>query len=176
MAEGTTSPSKETGGQEFVISRVFDASRTLVWKALTEPERMNKWWGPKGFTVRAANMDFRPGGTYHYCMRSPDGHDMWGKFVYREIDAPERIVFINAFSDEKGGLTRHPMSPTWPLEMLSTFTFTESDGRTTFTIRWIPYNATEDERKTFDDGRAGMQQGWTGTLDQLEAYLATVKE
>jgi uncharacterized protein YndB with AHSA1/START domain len=176
MAEETTSPGKESGGQEFVISRVFLAPRSLVWTALTEPERMKKWWGPKGFTVRAANMDFRPGGTYHYCMRSPDGHDMWGKFVYREIEAPERIVFINAFSDEKGGLTRHPMSPTWPLEMLSTFTFTGSDGKTTFTIRWIPYNATEDERKTFEDGRAGMLQGWTGTLDQLEGYLATVKE
>jgi uncharacterized protein YndB with AHSA1/START domain len=175
MAEKATSPSKENVGQEFVISRVFDAPRSLMWKALSEPERMKKWWGPKGFTVRAAHMDFRPGGSYHYCMRSPDGHDMWGKFVYREIDAPERIVFINAFSDEQGGLTRHPMSPTWPMEMLSTFTFAETGGQTTFTIRWFPYKATEEERKTFEDGRAGMRQGWTGTLDQLEAYLATVK-
>src|SRR5467141_4449519 len=83
------------------------------WKAFTDPEHMKHWWGPKGFTVRITKMDFRPGGTYHYCMRSPDGRDMWGKFVYREIVAPERIVFINSFSDENGGLTRHPMSPTW---------------------------------------------------------------
>jgi uncharacterized protein YndB with AHSA1/START domain len=166
---------KGVTGQDFIISRVFDAPRELVWKAFTDPEHMKNWWGPKGFTPRVARMDFRPGGSYHYCMRSPDGHDMWGKFVYREIVAPERIVFINSFSDEEGGLTRHPMSPTWPLEMLSTFTFSEHQGKTTLTIRWSPYNATEEERKTFEDGRKGMDQGWTGTLDQLENYLAEVQ-
>jgi len=56
--------------------------------------------------------------------------------------------------------------------MLSTSTFTENDGKTTFTIKWAPHNATETERKTFDDGRKGMQQGWGGTLDQLADYLA----
>ncbi len=163
--------------REFAISRTFDAPRDLVWKAFTDPERMKHWWGPKDFTVRVARMDFRPGGVYHYCLRSPDGHDMWGKFVYREIVTPERIVLVNSFSDEKGGLTRHPMNPTWPLEMLSTFTFAEREGRTTLTVRWVPINATESERKTFQDGMAGMKQGWTGTLDQLAEYLAkAVKE
>ncbi len=165
---------RSTPVEDFVISRVFDAPRELVWKALTDPEHMKNWWGPKGFTVRFSRMEFRPGGTYHYCMKSPDGHDMWGKFVYREIVAPERIVFINSFSDEHGGLTRHPMSPTWPLEMLSTFTLTEQGGKTTFTIRWSPLNASAAERKTFDEGRGGMQQGWGGTLDQLKEYLAKV--
>jgi uncharacterized protein YndB with AHSA1/START domain len=160
--------------RDFVISRVFDAPRELVWKAVTDPEHMKHWWGPKGFTPRVAKMDFRPGGVYHYCLRSPDGKEMWGKFVYREIVAPERIVFINSFSDENGGLTRHPMSPTWPLEMLSTFTFAEQDGKTIFTIKWTPYNATEEERKTFDAAHGGMTQGWTGTLDQLAEYLAKV--
>ena len=166
---------REAQVEDFVISRTFDAPRELVWKAFTDPEHMKNWWGPKGFTVRSAKMDFRPGGSYHYCMRSPDGQDMWGKFAYREIVAPERIVFLNSFSDENGGLTRHPMSPTWPLEMLSTFTFTERDGKTTLTIRWSPYNANEVESKTFDEGRKGMIGGWTGTLDQLETYLREVQ-
>jgi uncharacterized protein YndB with AHSA1/START domain len=161
--------------QDFTITRVFDAPRELVWKAITDPERMKHWWGPKGYTVLSATMDFRPGGTFHYCMRSPDGNEMWGKFEYREIVAPERIVFINSFSDEKGGLTRHPMRPTWPIEMLSTFTLVEHDGKTTFTVRWSPYNATEEERKTFAEGHKSMQQGWRGTLDQFEAYLAEVQ-
>jgi uncharacterized protein YndB with AHSA1/START domain len=169
---------EKSGGrvqEDFVISRVFDAPRDLVWKVFTDPGHMKNWWGPKGFAVRFSKMDFRPGGSYLYGMRSPEGHDMWGKFVYREIVAPERIVLINSFSDEKGGLTRHPMSPTWPLEMLSTFTFAEQDGKTTLTIRWSPYNATEEERKTFDEGRPSMNQGWGGTLGQLEAYLAAVR-
>jgi uncharacterized protein YndB with AHSA1/START domain len=163
----------ETRSEDFVTSRVFDASRDLVWKAFTEPERMQQWWGPKGVTVTAAKMDLRPGGSYHYGMRTPDGHTMWGKFVYRDIEPPARLVFVNSFSDEAGGLTRHPMSPTWPLETLSTFACEEMpDGKTKLTIRWSPLNATPDERNTFDTSHDGMRQGWGGTLDQLETYLA----
>src|SRR5690242_12908512 len=105
--------------QVFEIFRTFDAPRALVWKVCTEPEHMKEWFAPKGFTGRAVKMEFRPGGTYLYCLRSPDGHEMWGKCVYREIVPPDKLVYINSFSDEKGGTTRHPMSATWPLEMLT---------------------------------------------------------
>ena len=165
-------PAEEVSTREFVITRVFNAPRELVWKAWTERDRLMQWFGPKGFSMSAAKMDFRPGGVFHYCLRSPDGKEMWGKFVYREIVAPERIVLVNSFSDENGGLTRHPMSPTWPLEMLSTTTFVEQGGKTTLTIKWKPLNPTEEERKTFDGAHGGMQQGWTGTFEQLAEYLA----
>ena len=161
---------------EFVLSRTFDAPRELVWKAFTDPEHMQHWWGPKGFKASVKKMDFRPGGIYHYGLKSPDGHEMWGKFVYREIVAPERMVLVNSFSDADGGLTRHPMSPTWPLEMLSVFTFAEKDGKTTFTLKWSPYNSTDAERQTFEAGRPSMSGGWTGTLDQLAEYLAKVRK
>jgi uncharacterized protein YndB with AHSA1/START domain len=165
--------SKSDTAADFVISRVFDAPRDLVWKAFTDPERMRHWWGPKGFKVIASTMDLRPGGTYHYGLKAPDGSIMWGKFVYRDIVAPERLVLVSSFSDEAGGTTRHPGHLSWPLEMLSVFTFEDLGGQTRFTVRWAPYNATADERKTFDDGRDSMQQGWGGTLDQLADYLAT---
>lgn len=161
-----------TQGQEFVISRVFDAPRPLVFACFTEPERMQHWWGPKGVTIVKSTMDLRVGGTYHYGMQTPGGSVMWGKFVYREIVPPERLVFINSFSDENGGLTRHPMSPDWPLEMLSIFLFEDvGDGKTKFTVKWSPHNASEAERAVFAAGHGSMNQGWTGTLDQLEAYL-----
>jgi len=160
--------------KDFVISRVLDAPRELVWKVFSEPERMKEWRGPKGFTVIASKMDFRPGGIYHYGMQAPNGAAMWGKFVYREIVPPERMVFINSFSDEDGGVTRHPMSPSWPLEMLSTFTFEElPGGKTRFTLRWRAYNASAEEQKTFDAAHDSMNQGWGGTLEQLTAYLKT---
>jgi uncharacterized protein YndB with AHSA1/START domain len=163
---------KDPDEKEFVISRTFDAPRDKVWKAWTDREQLMQWFGPKGFSMTTAKLDFRPGGTFHYCLRSSDGKEMWGKFVYREIVAPERIVLVNSFSDEKGNLTRHPFSPTWPMEMLTTTTFTEEKGETTVTVRWIPINAAAEERKTFDDSRDGMRQGWTGTFDQLSEYLA----
>jgi uncharacterized protein YndB with AHSA1/START domain len=163
-------------GSEFVLSRVLDAPRELVWKCFTDPEHMKQWWGPKGFTVIASKMDLRPGGSYLYGMKAPDGSAMWGKFVYREVVPPQKLVVINSFSDENGGVTRHPMAPTWPLELLSVFTFEElPGGKTKFTLSWSPHNATEEERKTFDAGHASMNQGWSGTMDKLEAYLATAK-
>jgi uncharacterized protein YndB with AHSA1/START domain len=158
---------------DFVISRVLEAPRELVWKAFTEPERMAQWWGPKGFTVIASKMDLRPGGTYHYGMKAPDGSAMWGKMAFREITPPQRMVFINSFSDEAGGTTRHPMHVSWPLEMLSVLAFEEApDGKTKLTIRWSAHNATAQEQETFDTSHDSMRQGWGGTLDQLAAYLA----
>jgi uncharacterized protein YndB with AHSA1/START domain len=118
----------------FVISRVFDAPRELMWKVWTDCNHLKHWWGPKGFTVRICKLDLRPGGLLHYCLRGLDGKDMWGKFVYREIAKPKRLVFVNSFSDEKGGTTRHPLHLDWPLEMLSTITFAEHDGKTMLTI------------------------------------------
>jgi uncharacterized protein YndB with AHSA1/START domain len=166
----------EANSADFVVSRVFDAPRELVWECFTDPEHMKEWWGPKGFAVVAAKMDRRPGGTYHYGMRTPNGQVMWGKFVYREIDAPSRMVWVNSFSDEAGGTTRHPMSATWPLEMLTIVTFDEiAGGKTRLTIRWSPLNATAEEQQTFDAGHDSMRGGWGGTLDQLAAYLVTVK-
>ncbi len=163
--------------EPFVISRTFDAPRELVFKAFTEPERMKEWWGPKGCKVIAAEMDLRPGGKYHYGMQTPDGSTMWGLFVYREISAPERIVLVNSFSDEKGGLTRHPMNPKWPLEMLSIFTFEEVDGdRTKLTVSWTPIDEGDEEREVFEQARSGMTQGWSGTFGQLEDYLAAVQK
>jgi uncharacterized protein YndB with AHSA1/START domain len=157
---------------DFVITRELDAPRDLVFKAWTEPERLAQWWGPKGVTMVSTKVDLRPGGIFHYGMRGPDGREMWGKFVYREIVPPERMVFIVSFSDEDGGVTRHPMAPAWPLEMINTLTLTEHDGKTTLTLRGAPYAATEEERATFKDGHKSMQQGFTGTFDQLAEYLA----
>ena len=85
------------------------------------------------------------------------------------------MVHINSFSDEACGITRHPMSPTWPLEMLSTFTFEDVGGKTKVTIRWAPHNATDEERKTFDTSHDSMRQGWGGTMDQLADYLAKAR-
>lgn len=158
--------------KDFVISRVLEAPRDLVWKVHTDCEHLKHWWGPKGFKVTACKLDLRPGGFFLYCLRGFDGPEMWGKFTYRDVVAPERLVFIVTFSDAKGGVTRHPMSPTWPLEMLSTVTFAESNGKTTMTVRWAPHAATEQERETFAAGHEEMRQGWGGTLDQLAAYLA----
>jgi uncharacterized protein YndB with AHSA1/START domain len=158
----------------FIISRTFDVPREKMFEVWTSREHLMKWFGPKGFTMPVAKLDLRPGGTLHYQIRSPDGHAIWGKFLYKEIQPPERLVWVNSFSDEHGGLTRHPWSDAWPLELLTEVTFAElQPGRTTVTVRWTPINATPAERTAFDAGRGSMTQGWGGTFEQLAAYLAT---
>jgi uncharacterized protein YndB with AHSA1/START domain len=163
---------KNSSDTPFVISRTFDAPRDLVWKAYTEPDRLAQWWGPKGFTMISTKVDLRPGGVFHYGMRGPDGKEMWGKFIYREIVPPELLVFIVSFSDEAGGVTRHPFSATWPLQVMNRVTLTEEDGKTTVTIAGAPHEASDEERETFSAARKGMEAGFKGTFDQLAEYLA----
>ncbi|HEV2329580.1 MAG TPA: SRPBCC domain-containing protein [Verrucomicrobiae bacterium] len=167
-----TITSSEITGRPFIISRAFNTPRESVWKAWTDPERFRQWFGPKGCTVTDLKMELRPGGSSHCCVRPPNGGEMWGKFTYREIAEPERLVYAQHFSDRAGGITRHPLSPTWPLQMLTTVTFAEQNGKTVLTVHWAPLNATDEERKTFDSAHDGMNQGWGGSFDQLAEYLA----
>lgn len=161
--------------EDFVISRTFDAPRERVWKAWTSAEALAQWWGPKGAKIRVIKLDFRPGGIFHYAMAFQPGHDMYGRFIYRDIAAPERIVFVSSFSDPEGGITRAPfpqLEGKWPLEVLNDMTLSEQSGKTTITLRGHPINATEEERKVFAGMTNSMRQGFGGTFDQLDAYLA----
>lgn len=162
----------QTTDTPFVISRTFNAPRELVWRAFTEGDRMAQWWGPKGFIMRKSSLDLRPGGLYHYGMESPQGQTMWGRFVFQDIDPMDLLSFVVSFSDEDAGMTRHPMAPDWPLEMLSTVRFIDEGDRTTLKMESIPVNASEAERAAFQAGFKSMEGGFAGTLDQLEAYLA----
>lgn len=99
---------------------------------------------------------------------------MWGKWVYREVVKPERLVFIVSFSDEAGGTVRHPLAPDWPLQTLSRITFVAHDAKTGLTVQWSPFTPAETERNAFEAGRDSMRQGWSGTFDRLADYLATL--
>ncbi len=160
----------------FSLSRTFDAPRGLVWKVYTDVEHLAKWWGPKGFTWLRGTLDLKLGGVFHYGMRAPTGQQMWGKFVYREIKAPERIVFTNSFSDENGGTVRAPFNPNWPLEVLNTITFTETGGKTVLAMTGSPFNATKAEHDAFESMRPSLDQGFKGTFDQLAEHLAEIQK
>ena len=166
---------KRSSSRAFTISRVFNASRERVWSAWTQESQLKAWFGPKGTSISYAKLDFRPGGTFHYAMKGADGKEMWGKWTFQEITRPEQIVLISQFSDKDGGVTTHPLAPTWPRFTLSTTDFSEKDGKTTLTLEWAPYDASPEEIKTFDAAHAGMKQGWGGTMELLEQYLANHK-
>jgi uncharacterized protein YndB with AHSA1/START domain len=159
------------------IERLFNAPRALVWKAWTEKDRLAQWWGPKGLGMASAELDLRPGGRFLYCMRTPQGQEMWGKFEFRDVIPPQRLVFVNSFSDKDGGITRHPFSPEfaakWPAEVLNVMTLTEAaGGKTKLLMHGAPLNATEEQRAFFISAQTGVRQGFGATFDQLEEYLA----
>jgi uncharacterized protein YndB with AHSA1/START domain len=153
---------------DLVIERVFDAPRSLVFKAWTEPERLKRWWGPTGFTTPYCAIDLRPGGAIHFCMRSPEGFEIWCKGEYREIVEPERIVCTSFFSNERGDRvppTSYGLSAEWPEETVFTMTFEERDGKTKFTLRQVGVPMIAE--------REGAVEGWSQSFDKLDEALAS---
>lgn len=174
MEERKNSATAAVEQPEVLMTRIFDAPRELVFKAFSEAEALAQWWGPKGMAMTVAKLEFRPGGTFHYNMKTPDGAtNWWGRLVYREIVPPSKIVFLNSFADEHANPARNPYLPAWPIELESTVTFEDQNGKTKVTMRGVPHNASESERQAFAAGRKGMEYGFSNSAwPQLEAYLA----
>ena len=164
----TTSP--------FSISHTLTAPRALVYAVHTESRHLAQWSGPAGFEPIHSNLDLRVGGRNHYGLAGPGGAQMWGLQVYREIEPGRRLVCLQSFSDAAGGLTRHPMAASWPLEMLSSTSFDDAaSDETLLTICWQPFNADAISIATFDAARAGMAQGFAGSFEKLAASLAKLQ-
>src|SRR5688572_3097882 len=141
----------------FTTTRLLSAPRQLVFEVHTKPDHLAQWLSPPGFKVIHAKMNFVVGGTYHYGLEGPNGMQMWGKQTFREIEPNERLVYVQSFSDKDGGVTRHPASPLWPLEMLATLTFEEVEQRRTrLTLSWLPHNADEAGNQAFDTTRKSL--------------------
>lgn len=163
----------DTLKRELRISRIFDAPRELVWKAFTEPDRMKKWWGPETFTTPYIKSDFRVGGKYLVCMRSPDNKDFWSAGSYLEIDPYKKLMMTDSFADENGNVVSasfYGMSPDFPMESHVTFNFEEDDNRdrTRFIMVY------DDVSGIPEDHMKDMTQGWNEMFDKLSGYLAAI--
>jgi uncharacterized protein YndB with AHSA1/START domain len=140
---------------ELVITRVFDAPRDLVWKAWTEPERMARWFGPRGFASTVLRHELYPGGAYRIHMRGPEGDDHWTQGVFREVASPERLVMAGSWADAAG-------NPTGP-ETLLTILLEEQGSRTKLTLHNAGFESVTS--------RDAHQRGWNSALDCLGEYL-----
>jgi uncharacterized protein YndB with AHSA1/START domain len=148
------------GDREVVITRHFDAPRSLVWDAHTRPELVKRWLlGPPGWTMPVCEIDLRVGGKYRYVWRSQDGTEMGMGGVHREIVAPERLVTTQLFDqDWTGG------------EALGTLVLTERDGKTTLT-NTVRYSSNAARTAVL---QTPMEQGMGAGYDRLEEVLATL--
>jgi len=151
--------------REIVVTRTFEAPRDLLWEMYTRAEHLAHWWGPTGWTLPVNELDFRPGGTWFYCMEGPDGFRSCGKTFYLKIEVPLRMVYRDIFVNTDGD----------PLEGMpeaeATVEFIEKNGRTTV-ISTILYPTKVDRDKVIE---MGMEAGIDQTLDRLEAYLLEIE-
>jgi uncharacterized protein YndB with AHSA1/START domain len=165
---------KTSRNAAFEITRTFKAPQDRLWKAWSQADQLKHWWGPKGCSIDIARFEFRPGGFFHYAMKFADAPAMWGRFMYREIAAPERLVWLNSFSNEKCGIARAPFSGFCPLEIENSVVFTERQGTTTVALRAEPFGEVAAERKFFEElcSSGSLEQGYGGTFEQLADCLA----
>jgi uncharacterized protein YndB with AHSA1/START domain len=151
----TPSAAARLAEPELIITRVFDAPRHLVFRVWTQPEHLARWWGPKGFTLVACAMDVRPGGTWFRRMRSLEGTEYVKRGVYREIVAPERLVFTYVNEAADGSL-----GP----ETLVTVTFEQLGAKTKLTLRHTGFESIA--------ARDAHESGWTSCLERFAEHLA----
>lgn len=163
-----TNITKSPVNKQFTMERVFDAPIGAVWSAWTDSDKLAKWWGPRGWETTNKAFEFKPGGTWHYCMKCVDenqgeffGQESWGKTVYESINEPNEIVYRDYFSDAEG---------TFKEEMpgsITTLRFIEEDGKTRVVSETI-----FDTLEGFEQVVAmGMEQGAAETWDRLAEYL-----
>jgi uncharacterized protein YndB with AHSA1/START domain len=153
-----------------VVTRIIDAPREIVWKAYTQPEYVQQWWGPKGFTSPLCRSDFRVGGSFLYCMRSPDGQEGWTGGQFHEIVPHEKIVYSMYFADADGnrvdpadiGIEHEAIDGVYDEVRFEDL----GDGRTKITLIG---------NETMETARAnGQLEGTEQILDKLAAVVAAM--
>jgi uncharacterized protein YndB with AHSA1/START domain len=158
--------------ERMVITRVFDAPRALVWKAWTDPKYVRQWWGPKGFTAPSCEMDFRVGGKFLICMRTPDGQEFWNGGEYHEIVPHEKIVSSMYFSDSKGnkidpaqiGIEHEAIEGAYDVTTFEDL----GNGQTKLT-----FIGNETMQSAIESGQL---EGWNQILDKVAAVVAELAQ
>jgi uncharacterized protein YndB with AHSA1/START domain len=156
MVVGSTSA---TSDREIVVTRIIEGPRPLVFEAYTDPRHLAHWWGPNGFTTTTRAFEFRPGGVWDFVMHGPDGTDYPNWIEWREIEPPERLVFLHGDRAED------------PRAFVSTVTLVERGSATEVTMRAV--FQTKAQRDEVVE-RYHAIEGGKQTLGRLALYVATL--
>jgi uncharacterized protein YndB with AHSA1/START domain len=165
---------KSTGNEpeRMVVTRVFDAPRELVWKAWTDPKYVMQWWGPKGFTVPYCEMDFRVGGKFRCCMRTPDGQEFWNAGEYHEIVLHEKIVSSMYFADAQGNKVEAEQYGIEheAIEDACDVTLFEDIGNGQTRLTFIGNEPMESAKNS------GQLEGWNQIFDKVAEVIEELKQ
>jgi uncharacterized protein YndB with AHSA1/START domain len=156
MSEKSSTNNNKTriGENELIHTRIFEAPRELVFEAWTNPEYLDKWWGPNGFTNSFHKFEMQPGGSWEFTMHSPDGTDFSNKIIFIEINKPEGIVL------------NHVSGPKYQITAI----FEDLGNKTRLTWR-----QTFESEGVFNNVKTFAETGNEQNLDRLEAQLVKMQ-
>lgn len=145
------------------VIREFDAALDVVWRAWTESELLDQWWGPKPWRAETKLMDFREGGHWLYAMVGPENEKHWSKASYLSIKSKKSFTARDGFSDEDG-----VMNPEFPQNLWESH-FSATDNNQTRVDVMLTFDSMEDLEKTIE---MGFKEGFTMGLQQLDELLS----
>jgi uncharacterized protein YndB with AHSA1/START domain len=158
---------------EFVLDRVFDAPRELVWRAWTDPELLPRWYGPNVETI-IHQFELEPGGLWLGEMKW-GGNSNFSRVVFQEITVPEKLVWHDASADADWNVIASPMMADWPRVIATTVTFEDAGDRTNVRLHWVPFEATDVEIACFAGSVANMGSGWGSGFALMDELLAELQ-
>jgi uncharacterized protein YndB with AHSA1/START domain len=150
-----------TADREILLSRVIDAPRERVFRALTDPKQVVQWWGPNGFTTTTREMSVRPGGVWRFVMHGPDGRNYENRIRYLEVTEPERIVY-----QHDGG------EDVEPVRFTTIVTFEEHNGKTKITWQAVFESAAQ---RDWVIEEYGALEGGKQNLARLDEFVTQNK-
>ena len=157
----------------YVLERVFDAPRELVWKTWTDPELLSRWYGPNVETI-IHHLDVKPGGLWLNEMKMGE-RSSYQRSEYTEVIKPERLVCLMSNTTADWNIAPNPMMPDWPRVLLTTVTFKEDGANTKMRLTWVPYEASKAEIACFAAAIDGMGKGWNAGMELLAELLVELQ-
>lgn len=157
----------------YVLERVFDAPRDLVWKTWTDPKLLARWYGPNVETI-VHRLELQPGGLWLVEMKW-GGKSSYQRVEYTEVKPPQRLVWLHSSSDAAWNIIPSPMMTNWPRVLLTTVTFEDDGARTRMRLTWVPHQASAAEIACFAAAIDGMGKGWNAGMELLAKLLAELQ-
>lgn len=158
---------------EYVLDRVFDAPRAMVWRAWTDPALLARWYGP-GVETIIHTFDLKPGGVWHNEMKFGEKSDL-SKMEFHDVVHEEKLVWLHSSTDADWNTVANTMMENWPRELLTTVTFEDQGDQTNVRLTLVPVNATEAEIAVFSEAMAGLSQGWGGGYKIMDDIFAELR-
>lgn len=157
----------------YVLERVFDAPRELVWKTWTDPKLLSRWYGPNVETI-IHRLDVKPGGLWLNEMKM-GGRSSYQRTEYTDVVEPARLVCLMSNTDANWNIAPNPMMPDWPRALLTIVTFEQHGSQTKMRLTWTPHEASEAEIACFAAAVDGMGKGWGAGMELLNELLAELQ-